>query len=332
MKKVLVSLAVVMMGSFVMMPNVDAQGRRGGSESSRSSQQVSSSRSGSNKDNKATRPGSSASVRPGSSNRPGSSSGIGADRGNNRPGQGSVSRPDKPGNNKPGNGNSGNNNSGNKKPNKPGNNGKPNKDFDKPGYNKPGYNKPGYNKPGNGRPSRHPGYKPGKGPRPIAVAPPPRPGRPIYTSPWVRPVPPANWRPVYRKPLLARFLGLTFGVSINSALNQLWNANYVVDGYGTDEVYLRNVNEMGYYWDDATLFFVNGGLVRSEFYDSTSYYNLSRYNNVYRTLCNNYGNPVSHNGQTVSWFGYNGDYITLQYVGMNTSSGYRYFTILTYGN
>lgn len=296
MKKVLVSLAVVMMGSFVMMPNVDAQGRRGGSESSRSSQQVSSSRSGSNKDNKATRPGSSANVRPGSSNRPGSSSGIGADRGNNRPGHGSVSRPDNPGN------------------------------------NKPGYNKPGYNKPGNGRPSRHPGYKPGKGPRPIAVAPPPRPGRPIYTSPWVRPVPPANWRPVYRKPLLARFLGLTFGVSINSALNHLWNANYVVDGYGSDEVYLRNVNEMGYYWDDATLFFVNGGLVRSEFYDSTSYYNLSRYNNVYRTLCNNYGNPVSRSGQTVSWFGYNGDYITLQYVGMNTSSGYRYFTILTYGN
>ena len=42
--------------------------------------------------------------------------------------------------------------------------------------------------------------------------------------------------------------------------------------------------------------------------------------------------PVSSSGQTVSWFGYNGDYITLQYVGMNTSSGYRYFTILTYGN
>ncbi len=311
MKKVLVSLAVVMMGSFVMMPNVDAQGRRGGRESSRSSQQVSSSRSGSNKDNKATRPGSSASVRPGSSNRPGSSSGIGADRGNNNPGKG----------------NSGNNNSGYKKPNKPGNNGNPNKD-----YKGPGYNKPGYNKPGNGKPDRKPGYKPGKGPRPIVVAPPPRPGRPVYTSPWVRPVPPANWRPVYRKPLLARFLGLTFGISINSALNQLWNANYVVDGYGSDEVYLRNVNEMGYYWDDATLFFVNGGLVRSEFYDSTSYYNLSRYNNVYRTLCNNYGNPVSRSGQTVSWFGYNGDYITLQYVGMNTSSGYRYFTILTYGN
>ena len=303
MKKVLVSLAVVMMGSFVMMPNVDAQGRRGGSESSRSSQQVSSSRSDSNKDNKATRPGSSASVRPGSSAsvRPGSSSGIGADRGNNNPGKG----------------NSGNNNSGYKKPNKPGNNGNPNKD---------------YNKPGNGKPNRKPGYKPGKGPRPIVVAPPDRPGRPVYTSPWVRPVPPANWRPVYRKPLLARFLGLTFGISINSALNQLWNANYVVDGYGTDEVYLRNVNEMGYYWDDVTLFFVNGGMVRSEFYDSTSYYNLSRYNNVYRTLCNKYGNPVSHNGQTVSWFGYNGDYITLQYVGMNTSSGYRYFTILTYGN
>ena len=324
MKKVLVSLAVVMMGSFVMMPNVDAQGRRGGSESSRSSQQVSSSRSGSNKDNKATRPGSS--------NRPGSSSGIGSDRGNNRPGQGSVSRPDKPGNNNPGKGNSGNNNSGYKKPNKPGNNGKPNKDFDKPGYNKPGYNKPGNGRPDNGTPSRNPGYKPDKGPRPIAVAPPPRPGRPIYTSPWVRPVPPANWRPVYRKPLLDRFLGLTFGVSINSALNQLWNANYVVDGYGSDEVYLRNANEMGYYWDDATLFFVNGCLVRSEFYDSTSYYNISRYNNVYRTLCNKYGNPVSRSGQTVSWFGYNGDYITLQYVGMNTSSGYRYFTILTYGN
>lgn len=308
MKKELLSLVVVIMGSMVMMPDVDAQSRRGGRESNRSSQtqRVTSSRSGSDNDKKATvrpgstsnnRPSSGSSVRPGSSsnNRPGSSSGVGGgssvrpEQGSSRPNQGSVSRPG---------------NSGNNKPDKPGNN---------MGH-KP--NKPNYN----------------SGPRPNVVAPPPRPGRPIYDTPWCKPVPPTNWRPVNQRSLLSDVLGLVFGVSINSALDYLWGNGYVVDGYGTQEVYLRNVNEMGYNWDEATMYFSGNGLVRSQFYDSSISYNTSRFDNVYRKLCNQYGSPVNYNGQSATWFGCNGDYITLEYTRMNTSSGYRYFTILTYGN
>jgi hypothetical protein len=89
---------------------------------------------------------------------------------------------------------------------------------------------------------------------------------------------------------------------------------------------------MNYSWPDATLYFSDGGLVRSEFYYSTTGYNTTRYNNVYSSLCNSYGAPVSSGNNTATWFGYNGDYITLQYTMLSTSSGYRYFTILTYGN
>ena len=289
MKKVLVSLAVVMMGSFVMMPNVDAQGRRGGSESSRSSQQVSNSRSGRDNDKKAIRPGSSS---------------VGSN--SSKPSKDFASKPSKPGNGP----------DKNHKPSKPdqGPSPKPNHGPD--------------HKPGQG-PGHDPHYKPGH--RPPTVAPPPRPGRPIYHDPWARPVPPSHWHPVNKTYLVPNVLGLTFGMAINSALDYLWYEGFVIDGYGTNEVYLRNVYEMGYYWDEATMYFVGNGLSRSQFYDSTSYYDTSRFNNVYNSLCAKYGNPVSRNGMSATWFGYYGDYVTLEYTQMNSSSGYRYFTILTYG-
>lgn len=129
---------------------------------------------------------------------------------------------------------------------------------------------------------------------------------------------------------------MTLGVTINSALDYLYTSGYSVDGYGSQEVYLRNVSELGYRWDDATLYFSGNGLVRSQFYDSSSGYSTSRFNSVYDTLYATYGLPVSQSnsgGQiTASWFGYQGDYITLQYCQLNTSAGLRYFTILTYGS
>lgn len=129
---------------------------------------------------------------------------------------------------------------------------------------------------------------------------------------------------------------MTFGLTINSALDYLYNGGYSVDGYGNREVYLRNVSEMGYYWDDATLYFDAGGLVRSQFFDSSAGYSTNRFYNIYNSLTADYGMPVSqsNNGSTITatWFGYEGDYITLQYTLMNSSSGYRYFTILTYGD
>lgn len=129
---------------------------------------------------------------------------------------------------------------------------------------------------------------------------------------------------------------MTLGLTLNSALDYLYNSGYSVDGYGSQEVYLRNVNELGYQWDEATLYFSNNGLVRSQFYDSTPYYTTQRYESVYSRLTASYGAPVSQsnaNGTiSATWFGYQGDYVTLLYSRMNSSGGYRYFTILTYGN
>ncbi len=55
------------------------------------------------------------------------------------------------------------------------------------------------------------------------------------------------------------------------SLDYLINRGYTIDGYGNDAVYLRDVNEMSYYWPDATLYYGAGGLARSEFLYSTSY-------------------------------------------------------------
>lgn len=168
------------------------------------------------------------------------------------------------------------------------------------------------------------------------MAPPIRPGRPIYSGGWHRPLPPQAWRPTYTRPLVGSFLGLTFGIAFNSALDYLYNSSYAVDGYGQQEVYVRNVSELNFMWDDATLYFQNGVLVRSQFYDSSYGYDSSRYGILYNRLSAMYGAPASYNnmgnGMSATWFGYSGDYVTLEYTMMNTSAGYRYFTILTYGN
>lgn len=167
------------------------------------------------------------------------------------------------------------------------------------------------------------------------MAPPVRPTRPVITV-WNRPQPPRSWRPTYTFNVVPGILGLSFGVNLSSALDYFYNSGYTVDGYGTQEVYLRNVGELGYTWDDATLYFDGGGLVRSQYFDSSVGYNNSRYNALFNTLTAQFGRPVNYSNSsgnlTATWFGYNGDYVTLQYTLMNSGSGYRYFTILTYGN
>lgn len=247
---------------------------------------------------------------------------------------------------------SGNNHNGTTRPGGNSNHNKPTG----PSVNKPTHdNKPG-NKPGgqhgvrpggnNNRPGGtgmrptplpapkpgHGNFRPGSSHRPVAIKPPTRPGRPIYHRAWSRPLPPPNWRPAYRTNLVGSILGLTFGLTINNALDRLYSGGYAIDGYDSQQVFIRNVTEMGYLWDDATLYFSSGGLVRSQFYDSSAGFNMSRYNNLYARLVNTYGAPVTNNGSYATWFGYNGDYITLEYTQMSSSSGYRYFTILTIGN
>lgn len=168
------------------------------------------------------------------------------------------------------------------------------------------------------------------------IAPPMRPHRPKHIA-WSRPVPPPSWRPVGRIPTIANILGVAFGTSINLSLNYLFNNGYIVDGYGSDIIYLRNVNQMSYYWPDATLYYLDGGLTRSQFLYSTGYSDMGRYNNLYNTFVSSYGVPVniynSNGSFSATWFGYNNSYITLQYSSQYTNSGHlRFFTTLTFGN
>lgn len=152
--------------------------------------------------------------------------------------------------------------------------------------------------------------------------------------PWVRPVPPPHWRPSYTGSLIGNILGLTFGVAIGSALDNLYYSGYSIDGYMNNQVYLTGVNQFNSYWPDATLYFGNGGLIRSQFFNPSFGYDTNRFYSVYSTLCGMYGVPAINNmtgaALSATWFGRGGDYITLQYSPM-VSGNYNYFTILTIG-
>lgn len=329
MKKMLLSLAMCLSLSLTSVPMIEAQGRPGQSRSVE--RRAAPSRSGGRD---ANRPGNGASHggsrRPGTRNPGNQTPGYQKPGGNKRPGNHKRPGMDNPGL-RPGHDNNGH---------RPGAGHRPGTGVGTP----PPVNNPGHHKPNPGhRPGNYPGVRPG-GPsvrpghagRPPVMAPPHRPGRPIFHGPWQRPVPPRGWRPVYRANLVGNILGLTFGLTVNTALDALYASSYSIDGYGANEIYLRNVTEMNYLWPDATLYFDNaGGLVRSQFYDSSFGYNPGRFNMLYNQLMNAYGSPASFsNGSNVlsaTWFGYNGDYISLQYKPLYTPTGYRNVTVLTIG-
>ncbi len=294
MKRLMLSIMIILLGGSMTVSDSLAQSSRESHSTSQKSSGQRPGRGGNHKDNKHG-------YRPASGSRP-THSGS-----NNRPGSG------------------GNHNGGNHNGNRPGNNHGGNHGF-RPGGNGTHHYRPGANHHRPTPPHHH---------RPGHIAPPVRPWRMPYRN-WSRPVPPRTWRPVYRRPLLSDFIGLTFGLTFNTALDRLYNSGYSVDGYGSDTVYLRNVREQDYYWDDATLYFSNGVLTRSQFYESSPGNSRGRYNGVYNRLCSLYGNPVNQSiggsAVTATWFGYSGDYITLEYTPMYTGGSYRYFTILTYGN
>lgn len=124
-------------------------------------------------------------------------------------------------------------------------------------------------------------------------------------------------------------------MTLNNTINYLSNSGYAVDGYGADEVYLRNVDQYGYFWPDATMYYNNGGFIGSRFYYSTLAYNMNRYRDVFSYLTSLYGAPVSttssSQGSTATWWGSGNQYITLEYGPMLTDSGQRYFTTLSIG-
>ncbi len=320
------NLAIALICTGLAIPMAEAQGRHNGARNSeKTHQRADGSRSGG-----ASRPGANngngnkPGVRPGANNGGNNKSGV-------RPGSQTS-----PGNNT-------------KPAVRPGsNNGNHNKPGVRPGANNGNHNQPAVrpgaaNRPGAHAPAPRPDYRPAPPvrpgvitPRPPVMAPPHRPGRPVMV-PWQRPVPPPAWRPGPRVPRLSTVLGITFGTAIGLSLDYLYNNGYVVDGYNSDMVYLRNVTQLNYVWPDATLYYGNGGLAGSQFLYSTSWNDPTRYNAVYRDLVNLYGAPVSvsrpQGGYLATWFGYDNGYITLEYNQRPVvGGGLRFFTTLSFGN
>ena len=375
-KKIAVALmSLALMTPMVDAQNHRTSGNRGGNHTTSSSQRPGnnsgnrpassrpSSRPATGNSGSHNNSGSHGNYRPGGNNnnsgnnnhRPGNS-----DNDNHRPGNSGNDnhRPGNSGNNnhRPGNsgndnhrpGNSGNNNhrpgnSGNN--NRPGNSGNDNHRPGNSGNNnhRPGNSGNNNHRPGNewhfGRPNGgnhghvtppRPGHN-----RPPMIAPPMRPHRPVAHR-WSRPVPSPAWRPRPHAPSISAILGITFGTAFNISLDYLFGKGYIVDGYGDNRVYLRDVNQFNYYWPDATLYYGNSGLTRSEFLYSTSYPDMMRYNSLYNSLTGTYGPPVDYvtsgASVTATWFAPNRGYVTLQYAPQYSIGGaLRYFTTISFG-
>ena len=312
MKRLIRIFVIALVSIAMMVPPIEAQSRTTGNRNERSHSTQNS------RPNNSGRP-SNSSGRPGNNNnghRPGNNGGNNG----HRPGNNGGSNGHRPGNNNPGR--PGNNNNGHR----PGNNGH---NPGRPGHG--GYNPGRPHRPGGDyRPNR-----PNRPHRPTVIVPPHRPHRPPM-RPWSRPVPPPSWRPRPAAPVIASILGITFGTAINMSLDYLINRGYTIDGYGNDAVYLRDVNEMSYYWPDATLYYGAGGLARSEFLYSTSYPDPMRYNSLYTRFNRTYGPPINivRTGGVLSatWFAPNRGYVTIDYRSQYSLGGdLRYFTTLTFG-
>lgn len=227
----------------------------------------------------------------------------------------------RPGGERPGGHNSGGNSGHNSGGNRPGG--------ERPVGHKPGHN-PGHN-PGSQPPSRSP--RPPHHPSHGRPAPPPCHPRYTYYAP---PRPPRGWYPGPMAPRFSTVLGLTFGTALNISVNALLNSGYDIYSYGDDVVYLHNVSQLNYQWPTAMLYYGNNGLSRGEFVYSTSYCDKSRYNSVYISLVNAYGNPYSVNaitgGVETVWYGPDGRFISLNYQPQYGYDGtLRYFTTLNFG-
>ena len=329
MKRLIRIFVIALVSIAMMVPPIEAQSRTTGNRNERSHSTQNS------RPNNSGRP-SNSSGRPGNNNnghRPGNNGGNNGHRpGNNNPGRpGNNNNGHRPGNN----GGSNGHRPGNNNPGRPGNN----NNGHRPGNNGHNPGRPGHGGYNRGRPHRPGGdyrpHRPNRPHRPTVIVPPHRPHRPPM-RPCSRPVPPPSWRPRPAAPVIASILGITFGTAINMSLDYLINRGYTIDGYGNDAVYLRDVNEMSYYWPDATLYYGAGGLARSEFLYSTSYPDPMRYNSLYTRFNRTYGPPINivRTGGVLSatWFAPNRGYVTIDYRSQYSLGGdLRYFTTLTFG-
>lgn len=149
---------------------------------------------------------------------------------------------------------------------------------------------------------------------------------------------PSNYKTRTDIASIGDILGLAFYSTIKAGLDYLFEKDYYIDGYDDNTVYLRDVNQLDFDWDDVNLNYSNGQLDNAQFIYSTSKNDETRYNAVYKELCRLYGDPVvlEYNAYTPSgyaaWYGL-GDknYVTLEYYKDYSNSGKkRYYTILSY--
>lgn len=154
---------------------------------------------------------------------------------------------------------------------------------------------------------------------------------------WCPDAPPRGWTPYYGWHPIRTVLGVTFGTAVNYAINSLMSSGYNITSYGSDAIYLNNVQMLNMYWPSATLMFNRAGrLYGSEFVYASQGYDVSRYNLAYTMLASNYGSPVSvnNNGNRIEsvWWGPDGQFITLRFLAETGPMGYPvYYTILSFG-
>ncbi len=311
MKRLIRSLAIGLISVSLVVPSVQAQGRRQGATQRTESRN--------NRGNDRHDSGNRNSAGNRSGQRPGATSGNRPDRmpgnrGNNGHGN-SNSRPGNSNNNRPGN------NNGNVRPGdghnnyRPGNNGghhnnrptPPPQSFHRPGSHGSHGMPPFYQKP----PQHHPVFH--------------------------RPVPPPSFRPGPRYPSFGTILGLALGSAFNASINYFNTNGYIIDGYTANQLFLRNVRQMNYLWPEAVMYYNNGYLSGSQFIYSLGYNDASRYYNLYNTFLSQYGMPVSvsNSGATLSasWFGYDNRYVTIRYTqGYNEFGAPCFYTTLSFGN
>ena len=264
----------------------------------------------------------------GSSSRPTGSSSTGSnvrpDEHGNRPGSGAGTRPN-------GGSNSGSNVRPDNHGNRPGSGAGTRPNVNHGNSVRPGHNhhqNDHYHHNGCGNPNHH--FHP--------TPPPHRPHRPVAHC-CHRPVFPTNYRPYAYAPTINAIFGLRFGFSLGYSIDILANNGYVIDGYTNSEIYLRNVRNSGYQWDDAIIYYDDyGNMAGVSFYDSTTRYSTRRYDAVYAHLCNIYGRPAIINNYQGSlsaswWDGSGRSYITLSLGYGNAFGGSsRYYTTLSFGN
>lgn len=306
MKKILRTVAIMLICGALAIPSVDAQsrgrGRNGGGGGGRTTTTTPASRPGG---------GGRGNNRPATPTAPSQP---------NRPAQPTQpTQPSRPGNSGHGNG------------------GRPQTPNTRPGHsNGGGGGQPGYRPSGPTGPSR-PGYDHGHHPAPPHHCGPVRPNMPP-PRPFYRPAPPPpTWHPSPCWNPIHTILGITIGSAFNYTLNTLLNTGYVITSYTNDIIYLDNVRMLNMYWPDAMLYFNGGNLYASRFVYSTSGPDTSRYDMIYTSLLRTYGAPVSVNntgmGIETTWWGPGNQFINLIYGSDYSSAGYlRYYTVLSFGN